>query len=125
MILEMSVAVIALAFVILVGYLVVLIKSIRQTLKEVDSTLMESKQTMEQTKLLGADLNKKMEALDPLFHSVENLGDIIEYKTALYKARQHLAECEEEEGKVKASDFIAIADVGIRLWNKINKRRDS
>jgi uncharacterized protein YoxC len=123
MIIEISVAVISVAFVALVIYLIVMMKTLRKTLGKVDQTLEEAKMAIQQTQLLEADLRKKMGTLDPLFNSVENVGDILECKTAAYKELKSHSLREEDSDQINVADLVALAGLGIRLWNKFNKRR--
>jgi uncharacterized protein YoxC len=93
MIIEISVAVIALAFVALVIYLISLVRSLQVTLgkvneilkdghKQLDAVVTEAKKVMEQTTHIGAGIQKKVDSFDPIFKTVEDLGEIIENRAA-------------------------------------------
>lgn len=124
MILEISIAVIAVAFAALVIYLICLTVALRKTLGKINLTLDEAKMAIQQTHLIEVDLRRKMESLDPIFNSVENIGDIIESKTSDYKELNCISQkSEEESDQIIVADLINLAGIGIRLWNKFSKRR--
>lgn len=158
MIIEISVAVIALAFVILVIYLILLFSAVKQTLnqtnllvndvrKQLDDLSGEAKKTIEHTNQMSADLRHKMEALDPLFNSIANVGDVLEHKAESFRLRSarldrlderrasHGAtffddsDYQESITRTKASESVIVAEIlelaslGIRLWQKLKKRR--
>jgi uncharacterized protein YoxC len=123
MIIEISVAVIALAFVILVIYLVVVLKASAVTLGQVNLTLVEARKIIKEADLAVADLKMKFESLNPIFHSVENVGEVLESETHAFKERKIISSHEVDEEDLAISDFVTLADVGVRLWNKFNKRR--
>lgn len=157
MIIEISVAVIALAFLVLVIYLVLLFSAVKQTLsqtnllvndvrKQLDDLSVEAKKTIEQTNQMGADLKHKMEALDPLFNSIANVGDVLEHKAESFRQRSarlnrvderraysspFFDDPDQEESNIrtKASESVIVAEIlelaslGIRLWQKLKKRR--
>ena len=125
MIIEISVAVIALAFVILVIYLIVITKALAVTLGQVNLTLVEARKVVEEAHMSAADLNRKLETLDPLFQSVENVGEILENESFALKERKCVCRIKVEEDELNVSDFVVLADLGVRLWNKFNKRSKS
>jgi len=147
MIIEVSVAVIALAFVILTIYLIIMSKAIDRTLDEVNRTLVETRiqmrelsqnsgKTMEKVDTINMDLKHKMEALDPIFNAITNIGKIFEHQSASLKhrfLRQNLNEyrmeeeeaMEDEKPSTLISEAIEIASSGIRLWQKLKKKGGS
>jgi uncharacterized protein YoxC len=96
MILQISVGIIAIAFVALVIYLI-------QTLKSLNTTLMVTQQTVNQltekvsqigaevtdvihsTNLVTQDVRRKMNSLDFLFNSVSDVGQIVNVFTSTAK----------------------------------------
>lgn len=150
MIIEISVAVIAIAFVALVIYLITMIKALRITLGQVNQTLVETRRQLgeiggqaqkviEHTNQISFDLKHKVEALDPIFKSMANVGEILEHKTFSLK-KEALASAYEEgypsslstEEKKKISQartltmtsiVLELAGVGVRLWQKFKQRR--
>ncbi len=116
MIIDISVAVIAVAFLALAIYLIILMVRLRKTLAHVDEALIEAR-------MLEIDLKNKMASLDPLFNSVENVGEVIESKTASFRERQCMSKCEEDSDAIQVADIVALAGLGLRLWNKFSTRR--
>lgn len=148
MIIEVSVAIIAFAFIVFVIFLILATKALRVTLGEVNQTLIqirkhldeigaEAKKATEHVDELSLDLNKKMEALNPLFNAFSNIGDYFEQKSKSYKLEAEIcalrneaeAEALEEEQDPRTHTKSAVADVlemagaGFRLWQNLNKRR--
>jgi uncharacterized protein YoxC len=150
MIIEISVAVIAIAFVVLVIYLILLSKAIRVTLHQVNQTLVgvrqelegingQAQKVLEHTNEISFDLKRKSEALNPLFNALANVGEILEHKTYVLK-KEALASSHEEGRSIKinseeigrlyqtheltkVADILDLVGLGCRLWHKIKKRR--
>ncbi|MBA3722362.1 MAG: DUF948 domain-containing protein [Parachlamydiaceae bacterium] len=159
MIIEISIAIIAVAFVVLVIYLVATLKSLGITLgqvnitlsdgrKQIDDVLEETKKVIEHTNNISADIQKKVEYFDPLFKTVEDLGGILEHRTASFRekieaeeeetvhariaANRHLRSektkvteksTEKSEDPVKlVADIVELTSLGIRLWQNFKKR---
>lgn len=149
MIIEISVAVIALAFVALVVYIIIMTNALRITLGQVNQTLTEvrhhldqigseAKKTTENVDQLSLDLNKKMELLNPIFNAVSNIGDFLEQKTKTLKLEAEICalkneaevselEEENEDSKTlvinKIANILELVGQGFRLWQDVNKRR--
>lgn len=152
MIIEISVAVIAIAFVALVIYLIIFITALKVTLGQVDQTLVEvreqineigseAKKTIEQTNEVSADLKDKVAKLNSVFAAVANVGEFLEQKTFLLK-REVISSSDEETpheadhastvGKepsparelFKVADILELAGMGVCLWQKLKKRGD-
>lgn len=148
MVIEISVAVIAAAFVVLVLYLISLIMSLRKTLSQANQTLVEARKqlsdiggqaqkTMEHANQISFDLKQKSEALNPLFNAVANAGDILDRKSYHLK-KDFLAQFDEESepslfnsaekkrafpaGATAAAAVLELVGIGIRLWQKQKKR---
>src|SRR5262245_22033318 len=91
MIIDISIAVIAAAFVALVIALIFFLKGLCRTLRQVDRTLVEARKQIEEggniskviehANQLTYDLKRKMETLDPIFNAFSNVGDFLEAKT--------------------------------------------
>lgn len=112
MIIEISVAVIAAAFVILVAYIILLIKALRKTLAQVDYTVVEVRQ--------------KMETLNGIFKSLSNIGEVVEYKSDLFKKKilsseEKKATMIENEAKIceTVGDILKLINISIRFWEKL------
>lgn len=136
MILEISVAVIALAFVILVVFVIIVLNGLRETLTTVHSELKilskETESAVRNANVLAEDVQGKMKCLDPIFQSISNVGEIAEGKTCAWKnasyQKQHqfreaLDENLNEQGpNEKIVDVIQWALEGVNLWQKLKKR---
>ena len=149
MIIEISVAVVGLAFVALVIYLIMMIKSLRVTLGQVNQTLVEARKQLgdvggqaqkilEHTNQVSFDIKNKVEAFNPIFNAVSNAGEILEHKTFAIKKEFFASEHEEghkqsslheekkssqTEGVLAAAAILELAGIGVRLWQKFKKRR--
>lgn len=148
MIIEISVAVIALAFTALVFYLIAFIRSSQVTLGQVNQTLSdarkqidqlsgEAKKVIEHANQMSTDLQTKMETLDPIFNAVEDLGNLLENKTNSLKEKLKSPTTKEtveplaskQELPIKKDLAKAIADtveligLGYGLWQNLKKRR--
>ncbi|WP_018753913.1 DUF948 domain-containing protein [Paenibacillus sanguinis] len=96
MIWQISVAVVAVAFVVLVVYLIKTLKAAEQsllttttTLQEVQKTIdelgVEVKQIVKQANDLTGDLQHKMKQIDPVLESVKNAGEVLNEVTLATK----------------------------------------
>jgi uncharacterized protein YoxC len=149
MIIDVSIAVIAAAFVGFVIFLIILIMALRATMGQVNQTLMEARKQLneigeqaqkvvEHTNQVSFDLKQKIAAFNPIFNAVANVGEILEHKSLVLK-KEAFASIDEEDHlssldsgeKKKISDkrlitvaaILELASMGIRLWQKTKKRR--
>lgn len=143
MIIEISVAVIALAFFVLVIYLIIMILALRKTLRHVDHLIFETKKIVGQVGEVGPNFKYKLEALDPIFQSISNLGKFLDKKTRSlgldnsccsqpkqanldYLASLASSTASEREGQSyelnRCADLLELGSFGIRLWQKLKKR---
>lgn len=138
---EISVAIIAFAFLGLVIYLIFVLNEFRSTLKNLNKVIAtmepqlnsfanESTQLANTTNHIALDVQKKLEAFDPLFKSVSNIGEGIEQRTSYLnrkrcdfertrKLEQEHEAFEHEEQIYKIVDFI---ELGIIFWQTLKKR---
>lgn len=149
MIIEISVAIIALAFVALVIYIIAVTKALKVTLGQVNQTLSdvrkhlddlgtEAKKATENVDQLGHDLNSKMEALKPIFNAISNIGDYLEQKTKTLKLEAEICALKNEDEastleeelvdsktKVinKVANILELVGQSFRLWQDVHKRR--
>lgn len=149
MIIDISIAVIAAAFVVFVIFLVLVLHVLRKTLHQVNRTLVDlrgqlddmggqTKKVIEHTNQISFDLKRKMESLNPVFNSVSNLGDILEQKTLHMKKvalasshKEHkssdLESSKEEETllsqeEVNVADILELVGIVARLWHKLKNK---
>src|ERR1700721_2640465 len=111
MIIEISVAVIALAFVALVIYLINVLSSLRRTLDQARFTLQGINE-------LKGDLDDKSKCLDPIFLTCSILGE-----KALDKVKNMPAKELENVKEDKFTNILEWITEGIRLWCTIKKGR--
>lgn len=135
MIIEISIAVIALAFVVLVIYLISAIKALRITLGQVNQTLAETRhqlgdlggqtqKILEHTNQISFDLKQKVEAINPIFNAIGDAGEVFEHRAAQLKSELKASSELKEDEKLKAIEAIfELGGAGIKLWQKLRKRR--
>ncbi|GGD09850.1 DUF948 domain-containing protein [Pontibacillus salipaludis] len=94
--LEWSVAIGAIAFVVLVVYLVLTLRKVMTTLAETEETLSdvrksvngiteEAEELLNEANQISVDVKGKMEAVDPLIESAHDVGDMIHEVTSSMK----------------------------------------
>lgn len=154
MVIEISVAVMAVCFVVLVIYLVIVLRQFTFTLVQVRGELdLLSKNVhkiLESTGELSVNLQKKIEAFDPLFKAFNNLGEVVEQRTSDFKKEwmENRLMDEEEESPfhdqnhihfhkftklyppkkrqnalAQVGELFEMAGIGIRLWQNLKQRR--
>ncbi|GGF89780.1 hypothetical protein GCM10010912_38680 [Paenibacillus albidus] len=88
MIIELSVALAAVAFAVLVFFLIKTLKSAKDSLDKVSQTLQEVQKTIDELTYevkttvrhandITADVQNKIQKIDPIMDSVKNLGDVL------------------------------------------------
>ena len=144
MIIEVSVAILAAAFVVIAICVVLLTISLRATLERTDQTLgdvrlqlnargMEIGNLLSQADHITAEVKNKIGNLTPLFNTFASAGEVLEQKTALYKNKQATILTtlvhEDKEKAVEVEEASAVADIleiaglSMRLWRKFKQRR--
>ncbi len=124
-IIGISVAIVALAFLALVIYLIRTLIAVKNSLEETEKLLFESR-------VLIVDVETKLKALNPLFHLVEHLGET--KKKDLGATIHHLSDevhesiREEKEQLIQRTtrtimDVLEWGLVGVTLWKKFKGRK--
>lgn len=96
MIIELSVALAAIAFAVLVFFLIKTLKSAKDSLDKVSQTLQEVQKTIDELTYevkttvrhandITADVQGKIQKIDPIVDSVKNLGDVMNELTLTVK----------------------------------------
>jgi uncharacterized protein YoxC len=96
MIIELSVALVAVAFAVLVIFLIKTLKSAKESLDKVSQTLQEVQKTIDELTYevkttvrhandITADIQGKILKIDPVVDSVKNLGDVMNELTLTVK----------------------------------------
>lgn len=111
MIIEISVAIAVLAFVVLVVYLIKTLCSLRKTLDQ-------ARYTLQGINELKSDLEYKAKSLNPLFDTFSLLGE-----KALEKAGSMTQREIQDESEDKLTNILEWVTGGIRLWCAFKKRR--
>lgn len=112
---EISVAIIAVAFAVLVVFLIKTLKAATksldkttQTLQEVQKTIdelgYEVKQTIRQANDITVDVQAKMKQIDPVMESVHNLGEVLSEVTYAAKQLSSTVMDKVKKPKVKSSE---------------------
>ncbi|GGA49413.1 hypothetical protein GCM10007416_23120 [Kroppenstedtia guangzhouensis] len=130
MVIEISVAVASLAFVVLVAAVVFSLRKVNRTLDSVDRTLNEvrpqleevadeSRKTLNETRKLIDDMNRKSRQTDVFFESVQGLGHSLE---ELSTGITRTASAQKE----RLANVTALVGSGLELLRKwrMEKRSD-
>jgi uncharacterized protein YoxC len=143
MLIEISVAVIAVVFVVLVWYMVNLMKTVKQTMLQANQTITqmqhelatvskEATNVMHDANLLVKDVQTKMHAFDPLLASVSQTGEVLAQLTGSAKQVSAAVTLVTEgvhnkvsDNKSRISDVLEMAKAGIRVWQKFQSVRQS
>lgn len=107
-------------FVILVGFLIALIVKLIQTLNNIDRVVSNAE-------TLTKDVSLKMECIHPIFRTLSNVSQGLEYKSSAYKnealikeyMREHVGK--KEEGNLY-QDLIDLAIASAKLWKGFKKK---
>lgn len=138
MIIEISIAFIAVGFLGLVIYLILFLNDLRKLTKRVNGVLLtiephldelaeEAARLTQTSQIIALDIQKKLEAVNSIVKSASDLGEVVEHHTSLYKKKcEHkLALREEPETCEKGNKIDAIVDLvelGIIFFQTFKKR---
>lgn len=128
---EIILLIFVIAFSVLVVFLSILACYACITLKKLTQTMdtLEGRvdDLLEQTKKITVDANDKMRCLNPLFHSIDDLGEILSYKTNQYKTR-FMEENVTKTAPVSGTNgntmnqALEWALLGLHLWKKMQNK---
>lgn len=105
---EIIILVIAIAFVVLVIFLIQAMRKVALVLDNVN--------------VMTQDINTKMNYIQPLFRVISNVGEGLEQRTMSFKECKHdFEECTTE--KEIASDLVECAIIGLNIWKKIKAKK--
>jgi len=133
-----SVALAAIAFVVLCGFLISLLKTAQRSLVTAQSAMQEVKETVEdlqgEVKKLAESVNEtaedirgKLQSTDPLFHAVQDVGIMLsEVTSTARQATRNLASTIREqtaskEGNDAIPSWLHWAALGSRLLMSVQK----
>jgi uncharacterized protein YoxC len=137
MLIELSVAIIAVAFVGLTAYVIISLRSINESVQTVSRTLekaqlhvdevtRETVILMRSTTQITEDLHNKLKHVDALFESVGEVGDAVNQVTAsmkqvsatVTKSITHGVENGVHKQQKRIDEVIHWTNVAINLWQK-------
>jgi uncharacterized protein YoxC len=138
MLIDISVAVIAAAFVALTVYLIMTLRSVRDSLHQANQTLTKvqlqvdevSRETvtiMRTTNQITDDLHKKLKHVDALFESVSDVGEAVNQVTSsmkqvsatVTKSITHGVESGVHKQQKRIDEVIHWTNIAFSLWQKI------
>lgn len=140
MIIEISIAFIAVAFVVLVFFLVRMIIAARISLEQANRTLaaiqsemhglsLETTRLIQNTNVITADVQTKMKSLDSLFNSVGQVGDAVHQVTDSVKQVSAAVTNTTQQvhrnisaNKVRIADILEWANAGFLIWKNVSGR---
>lgn len=113
MVIDISIAVIALAFVVLVVYLAITLVQLKRSLENFDKAVNELRPSIksiaETSDKIAYNMLEKAEALDPIFENIEN--------------RHAQAYAPPPREGIQAEDIIQLGALGLSLWQKFQHGR--
>jgi uncharacterized protein YoxC len=132
--------VVAVFIVLLIIFIIKFLIDLSKTQKSVDLTLGtvqkqinnlgdEPRDLIHNANQITSDIHHKMKCLNPLFHTVSNVGENFEYQTSNLKERSYWRSVKEkielEEPPStptdKASDLANWALMGLKVWQNFRK----
>jgi uncharacterized protein YoxC len=128
-ILYLSVALIAIAFLVLVIYLAKTLKSLQGTLSSVSSTLIglekqldgvtkETKELLQKTNALADDIQEKSQNLTSVVTAVKDVGTTVNKFNGTLKNLTQSFDVQVEENKEKISQIVQWGNVFLELKDK-------
>lgn len=138
MIIEISIAIAVLAFVVLVYFLVKTLIDVRKTLKQVNQTMLflesrvdpvqeEALELLKKTNKITGTLHTQMEAVNPLFETVHDVGNAFQDATSEFAhGIQHRKFRKEEKHQKWSETLVDILELGshaLNVWKQAKKRR--
>jgi len=141
MIIEISVAIAAVAFLLLVVYLILLIKAVKNTLSQVDASLADMRQHANEigqdAKKAAFDFNYKLQSFNSIFQSISNVGEFLKQKSKGIQLDAEAAAFKNEALKAEKpaknfyvnpvldqlANIFELVGQSFRLWQNVHKRR--
>ncbi|WP_028549946.1 DUF948 domain-containing protein [Paenibacillus sp. UNC451MF] len=143
MIIQISVAVIAIAFVVLVVFLIKTLSSVTDLLGQTNTTIrelqsemktvtMEASEVLQHTSEVTMDVLQKLQSLEPTFDSVKQVGEAVEEITSSVKqasttVARTIKDKVTEEACQPMSDKIAkalqLAPLVVNAWQQIKRHQ--
>jgi uncharacterized protein YoxC len=135
-ILYLSVALIAIAFMVLVIYLAKTLKTLQGTLSSVSTTLVglekqldgvtkETTELLQKTNALADDIQEKSERLTSVVDSVKDVGTTVSKFNGTLKNLTSSFDIQVEQNKEKVSQIVQWSNVLLELKDKWSERKQS
>ena len=133
-ILYLSVALVAIAFLVLVIYLAKTLKSLQETLGSVSKTLaglerqldgvtQETTELLQKTNALADDIQEKSKSLNSVVTAVKDVGATVNKFNGSLKNLSNSFEIQVEENKEKVSQIVQWSNVFLELKDKWNAKK--
>lgn len=136
---EISVVIIAVAFAVLVLFLIKTLKAATQSLEKTSQTLQEVqktidelgyevKQTIRHANDITVDLQSKMKQIDPVMDSVHNLGEVLSEVTYAAKQLSSTVMDKMKKNNVKSSSKITPSTAEqrtVQSYAAVNETKES
>ncbi|MCE4147585.1 DUF948 domain-containing protein [Bacillus velezensis] len=133
-ILYLSVALIAVAFLILVIYLSKTLKSVQMTLTNVASTLdglegqmkgitAETTELLHKTNRLAEDIQEKSEKLNTVVHAVQEVGTSVQQFNTSIKQAAGSVTASVRENQDKISQVVTWSQAAMEIWDKWKQKK--
>lgn len=133
-ILYLSVALISIAFLVLVIYLAKTLKSLQGTLSSVSNTLIglekqldgvtkETTELLQKTNALADDLQEKSQSLNSVVTAVKDVGTTVNKFNGTLKSLSQAFDVQVEENKEKVSQIVQWSNVFLELKDKWNAKK--
>lgn len=139
---EISIFIIALAFAILVVYVIKTLKSVQKSTeqineglihmqKEIDLVSKEITELIRNTNKLTIDLQEKSKSLDSLFHSIDDVGSVVNQVTQSAKQvsstltgtlQRSVENATVQRDKV--DEVMKYISLGLSIWQKFQSRKE-
>lgn len=139
---EISIFIIALSFAILVVYVIKTLKSVQKSTeqineglihmqKEIDLVSKETTELIRNTNKLTIDLQEKSKSLDSLFHSIDDVGSVVNQVTQSAKQvsstltgtlQRSVENATVQRDKV--DEVMKYISLGLSIWQKFQSRKE-
>jgi uncharacterized protein YoxC len=134
-ILYLSVALVAIAFLVLVIYVAKTLKSLQETLGSVSKTLAglerqldgvthETTELLQKTNALADDIQEKSKSLNSVVTAVKDVGTTVNKFNGSLKNLSNSFEIQVEENKEKVSQIVQWSNVFLELKDKWNAKKE-
>jgi uncharacterized protein YoxC len=135
-ILYLSVAIIAIAFLVLVIYLAKTLNSLKETLTSVSKTLTgleqqldgvtkETTELLQKTNALADDIQEKSKSLNSVVTAVKDVGSTVNKFNGTLRTLTDSFDIQVEENKEKISQIVQWSNVFFELKDKWNAKKET